>query len=141
MKKYKLFIFIYHMYVEGVKHIGAHFRRLIINECQGDTIHDVLRRVQQCSNMEEMGQMLQRCCTNARGGQSTGSGHVIPMYNRRAIASLIEACLQHGVGVLSDKDMDRLQRMLQKSKAAVAPPPPQAAPPAAGPPLPPLPPN
>jgi hypothetical protein len=112
------------MNVDDVKYIKTHFRRLICTECGGDTMDDVLRRVKACSSMEDTGRMFQRCCTNARGGERLGNGSTIPTVNRRAVTALIQACLQHGVGLLTDKEMDRLQRMFHKSREGGGPPPP-----------------
>lgn len=100
--------------IDSVKFIGPGIYSQIVEECRCETIDGVCRYLGAAENEAHLGQMVQRCCANARGGQTLSSGYKVPSINYRAAHALLTLLSERGAPHLQNVRPSRVKAMLRK---------------------------
>lgn len=76
--------------IDSVKHIKTYFANSIYDVCGCDSVDDVCAVLGKCESEKDLGELVARCCPNARGGEiDPRTGYTIPTVNSNAAAALL----------------------------------------------------
>jgi hypothetical protein len=107
--------------IDSVKFIGPGIYSQIVDVCQCETIDGVCSYLGKAENEVELGRLVQRCCANARGGQTVGSGkkaYKIPHVNYRAAHALLSLLASdRGAQHLQNVRPSRVRAMIKKMES------------------------